>query len=387
MLVQSILEASLIRANYILSQEAIENSFNSFEAELNSLSKILGIEFDKGLYILIFDQIDFKEPRLFLNSNSLRYQYFLKILQRDITKEKFVNFFAEILMKTRNNNSPKEIMETLKSLIKLTEENQLKILLSFVLSKNPNYYNEAILLLANQIKQLEKQNIIDKIEPKLSQDILFILSEQKNKTIKNDINLYSFNTISKNKDKDNNKKSDSLKLLSILESDDANIKNDLIPIGKLYEDLGPSFFNNCKTSLPKSPLIDYSLNAKDISELIINIIRKSPLTEDKEIRLMNKSFLKSLDIENEKEKKEESSDKFQMEWNIDNFYKVYKKEINSINPKEIFNYLDSPKLVIKDKKKFEIFLNVLKSFELIKDNNYELFFEFIFKKWKMKPIK
>ena len=55
-------------------------------------------------------------------------------------------------MKTRNNNSLKEIMETLNSLIKLTEENQLKILLSFVLSKKPNYYNEAILLLDNQIK-------------------------------------------------------------------------------------------------------------------------------------------------------------------------------------------------------------------------------------------
>ena len=70
---------------------------------------------------------------------------------------------------------------------------------------------------------------------------------------------------------------------------------------------------------------------------------------------MNKSFLKSLDIENEKEKKEESSDKFQMEWNIDNFYKVYKKEINAINPKDIFNCLDNPKLVIKDKKNMKYF--------------------------------
>ena len=161
MLVQSIQEASLIRANYIISQEATENSINSFEAELNSLSKLLGIEFDKGLYTLIFDQIDFKEPRLFLNSNSLRCQYFLKLLQRDIEKEKFVNFFAEILMKTRNNNSAKEIIDTLNSLIKLSGENQLKILLSFVLSKNSNYYNEAILLLANQIRQLEKQNTLN----------------------------------------------------------------------------------------------------------------------------------------------------------------------------------------------------------------------------------
>ena len=153
MLLQNIQEASLIRANYILSQEASENSLNLCNTELNSLSKLLGIEFDKGIYTLIFDQVDFKDPKIFLNSNSIKYKYFLKIFPKDINHEKFVNFFSEILMRTRNNNSTKEILETLNSLIKLTEENQLKILLSFVLSKKPNYYNEAILLLANQIKQ------------------------------------------------------------------------------------------------------------------------------------------------------------------------------------------------------------------------------------------
>ena len=284
MILQSIQEASLVRANYILSQEATENSLAQCITELDSLSKLLGIEFDKGIYILIFDQVDFKDRKSFLNSNSLKYQYFLNILQKDIKSEKFVNFLAEILMKTRNNNSAKEILETLNSLIKLTEENQLKILLSFILSKNSNYYNDAIYLMTNILKKLENQNLLNKIEPKLSQDILFILSEQKNEAIKNEINLLSFNTISKNKDNNKNNKSDSLKLLSILDSDDANMKNDLIPLEKLYEDLGPSFFNNCKTitSASKSPLIDYSLNAKDISELIINIIKKTPFTEDKE---------------------------------------------------------------------------------------------------------
>ena len=175
MILQSIQEASLVRANYILSQEATENSLAQCITELDSLSKLLGIEFDKGIYILIFDQVDFKDRKSFLNSNSLKYQYFLNILQKDIKSEKFVNFFAEILMKTRNNNSAKEILETLNSLIKLTEENQLKILLSFILSKNSNYYNDAIYLMTNILKKLENQNLLNKIEPKLYQDILFIL--------------------------------------------------------------------------------------------------------------------------------------------------------------------------------------------------------------------
>ena len=382
MLLQNIQEASLIRANYILSQETSEDSINLCKTELNSLSKLLGIEFDKGIYTLIFDQVDFKDIKSFLNPNNIKYQYFLKIFPKDIKHEKFVNFFAEILMRTRNNNTAKEIFETLTQLIELTEENQLKILLSFILSKNSNYFNDAMFLLYNKIKKLENEKVLDKIDPKLSQDILFILSEKKNVKIQNDINLHSFNTLAKNKNKAGEHKKDSLKLLSMLESDNDNMKNDLIPLEKIYEDLGPSFFNNCKSIIPNSPLIDNSLDAKRIADLIITIIKKTPFTEDKEIRMMNKSFLKSLDLEHEAEKMEESSDKFQMDWNVENFYKVYKKEIDAINPKEIFNYLDNRNLIIKDKKKFDIFLNILKTFEIIQNNNFDLFFEFIFKKWK-----
>jgi hypothetical protein len=51
----------------------------------------------------------------------------------------------------------------------------------------------------------------------------------------------------------------------------ANMENDLIPLEKIYEDLGPTLFNSCKTIMPKSPLIDNSLDAKKIAELIISI--------------------------------------------------------------------------------------------------------------------
>ena len=179
MLIQNIQEASLIRANYLLSQAATEESFSLCHQELNSLSKLLGLEFDKGIYTLILDQLDFKDPKLFMNSNNTRYQYFLKIFPRDLNNKKFVNFFSEILMRTRNNNNAKEIFETLNKLFKLTDEDQLKILLAFILSKNPNYYNDAMSLMFNKVKLMENENSIRKIDTELSQDILSILSNKK----------------------------------------------------------------------------------------------------------------------------------------------------------------------------------------------------------------
>ena len=147
MLIQNIQEASLIRANYILSQVTNENTLKYCHQELNSLSKLLGYEFDKGIYSLIFDQVDFKDPKLFTSTNSFKYQYFLEIFPKDIKQEKFVNFFAEILMRTRNNNKAQEILVTLTKSLRLTDEDQFKILLGFILSKNTNYYNDAMILL------------------------------------------------------------------------------------------------------------------------------------------------------------------------------------------------------------------------------------------------
>ena len=117
MLIQNIQEASLIRANYILSQVTNENTLKYCHQELNSLSKLLGYEFDKGIYSLIFDQVDFKDPKLFTSTNSFKYQYFLEIFPKDIKQEKFVNFFAEILMRTRNNNKAQEKLENMAKII------------------------------------------------------------------------------------------------------------------------------------------------------------------------------------------------------------------------------------------------------------------------------
>ena len=403
MLLRNIQEASLIRANYLLSQEKVEEGVKSIKPELDSLSNLFGLEFDKGLYIILFDEVDFKDSKALLNSKNLKVQYFFQTFPKDIEKDNFINFFAEILMRTKNSNTVREIMDSLQNILKLTDENQLKILLSFVLSKNPKYYNDALSYLYNKCKELEKNKKMSKINPTLSQDIILILSRKKNKIIqpkektskniiveqnkengqdensgiKNDLCFHNFNIFSRDNSK-KPKKSDAELLLSMIDEDELN--KDLIPLEKIYEDLGPMIFNK-NINIPKSPLIDDSMAAKKIADFILNILKKPSFTEDKEIRIMNKVFLKSLDLEQEAKNVDESSDKQQIEWNFDNFYKMYKNKIDEINPKDIYDNLDSPSFSIKDKKKFELFMNILKSLGIIKNNNYDLFFDFIFKKW------
>ena len=403
MLLRNIQEASLIRANFLLSQERSEEGIKSIKPELDSLSSLFGIEFDKGLYIILFDEADFKDSKTILNSKNLKVQYFFQTFQKDIEKENFTNFFAEVLMRTKNTNTVKEIMDYFQKTLKLTDENQLKVLLSFVLSKNPKYLNDALYYLYNKCKELEKDKKISKINPTLSQDIILILSRKKNKIIppaekgaknsnesqnkegmqdknigiNNDLTFYNFNTLTKN-NAQKKKQSDEELLLSMI--DEEEMEKDLIPLEKIYEDLGPMIFNK-NINIPKSPLIDDTMNAKRIADFIINVLKKPSFTEDKEIKIMNKVFLKSLDLDQEAKSVEESSDKQQIEWNVDNFYKMYKNQIDEINPKDIFDYLDNPNFIIKDKKKFECFMNILKSLEIIKNNNYDLFFDFIFKKW------
>ena len=183
MLLKNIQEASLIRANYLLSQEKTEEGIKTIKPELDSLSSLFGIEFDKGLYIILFDEADFKDSKTLFNTKNIKVQYFFQIFQKDIEKDKFINFFSEVLMRTKNSNTVKEIMDCFQKILKLNDENQLKILVSFVLSKNPKYLNDALYHLYNKCKELEKEKKMSTIDPTLSQDIILLLSRKKYKIL------------------------------------------------------------------------------------------------------------------------------------------------------------------------------------------------------------
>ena len=389
MILKNIMEAGLIRANFLLSKEEMDNSIKS---DVDSISNLFGIEFDKNLFTILFDSFDFKDSKILINSKNQKISYFLEKFAKILENDNFVNFFAEILIRTKNINKVQEIINFLQSQLKLSDEHLLKILLSFIHSKNPKYESDAIFYLYQKCKILETERKLGQIDPLLSQDIALVLSKKANnefsfiiknskgqdekKTIRNDLCFYDFQTCPT---KDKEKKSDDEVLLSFI--DENGINNDLIPLEKIYEDIGPMIFNK-NINLPKSPLIDDRVDAKIIADFILNILKKPTFTEDKEIKILNKIFLKSLDLEIEAKNIDDSSDKQQIEWNIENFYKLYKNQIEKINPIDIFDNLDSPYFNINDKKKFDLFLNILKCFDIIKNNNYNIFFDWIFKKWE-----
>ena len=60
MILRSIQEAPLIWANDLFNQEKNKKTLKSIQQEIESLSQSFGKDFDKGLYVLLLDSIDFK---------------------------------------------------------------------------------------------------------------------------------------------------------------------------------------------------------------------------------------------------------------------------------------------------------------------------------------
>ena len=370
----NIREAPLIRANYLLSQEKNKKGLKSIQPEINKMSEIFGVDFDKGLYKLLFEEIDFKDVKNLLNTKNAKTLYFLQEFSSLLSKPNFISIFSEILRNTENTNLVNEIMDGLNKLIKLTFDNQIKLLISFIYSGNEKYVNDAKNILLNKCKEIEKDNKTDQLSLNTIQNLLLVIDtfeEVKQGKIK--INFLNF--IQSN----NYQNGDKLKQLSDLEKLlDVTIEEP-IEIEKVFSDIGPYMINNM-FNCPNNELLSYKLDEKRLANFIIFMLKHPNMNEDKEIRYLNKIFLMSLNDESAKNIVE-NSDKQVLNWNIDNFYKIFKSSIDNMESTEIFNNFDVPTFSIKDKKKFEFFFQILQKLNIINNNKLDIFFNFIFNKW------
>ena len=98
MLLNNVLEASLIRANNLLSQEKNKKGLKNIQTEIDKMSGIFGNEFDKGLYKLLFDEIDFKDLKNLINSKNIKTQYFLQEFNSILEKKISFLFFLKCLL-------------------------------------------------------------------------------------------------------------------------------------------------------------------------------------------------------------------------------------------------------------------------------------------------
>jgi hypothetical protein len=280
-------------------------------------------------------------------------------------------------MCSNNNNSPSDIFNTLKTLNKLSIENQIKILISLVMS-NKNE-NDSIPLLIDKLKEFKNEGKIN-INESIKQTLLIILGTIDDEKFKDDVeNIVNFLEDDSN---DINLKVDDIKQVSDIEKLLDTGNEEPIEIEKIFYEIGPFFINNM-INASDCRLLNFSLNEKRLAIFILFLTNHQNWIEDKENKQLNKIFLNTLNNEGIKKINENDDDINQsnqnVSWNIDNLYKMFKKSIDNMDNNQIINGFDDPKFNIKDKKNFDFFISTLQKLKIL--TNPSQFFNFIFTKW------
>ncbi len=367
-------EAPLMRAYLLINQEKSKRGFKSLQQEINKMTESYGPSFDKNLYKILFDEIEFQDIKSFQNQKTGKIQFFLQEFPQLLERQDFTNFFSEILMFSENKSSASEIFNSLNKICKLSLENQFKILISMIMSTNEKYEKEAQKMIIEKYKEIKDENGI-KLSENIIQTLIMVLEtfdEEYQNDAKEFINFLEIN------DNYESQNQDDIKQIQELEKILETGYEEPIEIEKIFFEIGPYILNN-NIEIKKNDMLNFDIDEKRLGSFIIFLLKHQNWVENKENKLLNKIFLKSLNNE-ANNLIDDVSDKKNIYWNIDNLYKMFKKNIDSMNPDLIFKSFDDPKFSIKDKKNFEFFISTLQKLKIL--NNPSQFFKFIFSKWE-----
>ena len=240
-------------------------------------------------------------------------------------------------MTTPNKSSAIEIFDAINKILKLPYENQFKLIISFFYSKNDKFLEDTKNLFTTKCQELLKENKNDQLSKSTVETITLLINSVdilKNDTFfSNTFISFLLNTQNKPDEYDYEysvKEPADYKQIGELENYMENIQVETIEFEKILQDLGPFIVNN-SIIFNKTDLIDYNIDEKRLSSFIIFLCNHQTWVEDKENRYLNKVFLKSLNndiymsIDDNKEKKINTS------WNIENFYKIIKKQLEGMD--------------------------------------------------------
>ena len=364
-------EAPLIRAHLLINQEKSKKGFKSIQPEINKMAEVFGPDFDKKLHKSLFEEINFKEIKTILNNKSGKGQYFIQEFPQFVDREDFINIFSEILMDTSTENSTQEINEGLNKICKLSVENQIKILISFIFSGNDKF-KDAKGMLISKCKELQKEGKTEHFSESTLQTLLLILKgfTDEDKEMNDIIDFLSSSEEAV---------LDEMTTIGDIEKMLEASPDDPIEIEKLFFEIGPTLINN--QILPeKNDLFNYDLDEKRLANFILFLIKHPTCTEDKESKQLNKIFLQSLNWDSNQLTqlfKDDGNDKKKnnLTWDIDNFYKLFKKNIDAMDKNQVINAFDDPKFSIKDRKNFDFFISILQKLKILTSPTQ--FFNFI----------
>jgi hypothetical protein len=296
------------------------------------MSEKFGIEFDKHIYKSLFDEIDFRDLKSLLanKSGSNKQQYFLGEFPILLERPDFTNIFSQILMTTSNPSSASEIFEGLSKLLRLSMENQFKIIISFFYSMNERYAEDTRNLFIAKCQEFQKEGKSASLSPNTVQTLMILINSLD--LLKND--YYFSNTFVNFLANTQCGKQDEFKHISDIDNFIDNLEglDDTINIEKIFHDLGPLIINN-SILINRPELIDTKIDEKRLAQFIIYLCKHQLWVEDKENRYLNKVFLKSLNHELANSIDENTEKKVNSTWNLEAYYKMNKSIIDSMDVK------------------------------------------------------
>ena len=166
--------------------------------------------------------------------------------------------------------------------------------------------------------------------------------------------------------------------------ENGGVKNK-IPIEELLAGIGP-FLLTLNIDLSNIHFIDYNSDINRFSEFLLFIINNPEInySSNDNIKQLNKFFLESSKQGGAYIEQLESI-QGDISWDINAIYDLFKNQIESFDKIKLLNSFDNPNFIIKDKKKFDFFCDIMTKFNFFekKEENIQSFYDdFLFIKWK-----
>ena len=187
-------EAPLLRAYLLINQEKNKKVFKSIQPEISKMTEIFGPDFDLNLHLILFNDIDFKDLKGLQKSKDRKVQYFLQDFPQYIEHVDFIENFSRILMQTKNTGTTSEIFNGLNKQCKLSMENQMKLIICFIMSDTERYQEEAKNILLEKCRDVFREKKINTLTESTVNTLLTILDtmtndeESQNESEENDEN-------------------------------------------------------------------------------------------------------------------------------------------------------------------------------------------------------
>lgn len=395
MILTSVYEYAFIKANLLLNQTISKKGNKNQLNEIIKMCETFGKDFEKNIYKSILEDFDYKDVKLTSSTTkSTKVQFFLKEFPIQLEKDGFYVFFSEVINLAKFPKvSSLEFFDYLTKLCKLNIENQLKLIISMNFSKN-EICKDSSKVFIGKVKEIEK-------EVNLSSEYLQILLCLCKTYCPENMKIYEIFNTSLNKilfsnynqhmcisnsdfTKDNSKSASTSaseydyllgEVFECIDSYDNSIDTE-----RIIMDIGPYIINN-NISLEKNILLDSDMNEQRLADFIVYLLRHQTFNEDRDIRQMNKTFLKNISLDLASSIDDNNEKKVVTTWNLDNIYKYYKSKIDCLDYNIVIEFLDQKDFIVKDKKTLEFLIQILSKFKF--SNVYERLFNFLFKsEWK-----